>query len=100
MNKTQEEKDLRELRNIHVPFWIVRVTEYLVLTLALGCASSFIVLFVWVILLNASAVKIKENQDNNRAILENNQKVILDKIDKNTYRIEQAVKQDTLSKQP
>lgn len=100
MNKTQEEKDSCELRNIHVPFWIVRVTEYLVLTLALGCASSFMVLFVWVILLNVSAVKIKENQDNNRAILENNQKAIIERIDKNTHRIEQAVKQDVFPKQP
>lgn len=100
----KNEKEECELRNIHVPYWIVRVTEYVVVALVLGWASSFMILFVWVMLLNSSATQIKENQDSNRAILEKNQKAIIERIEINTKRLErkipEAVEHDLPTKQP
>ena len=67
---------------VRVQRWVVRVAEYLLILLAMGAASSILLLAFWMIALDHATKEIKQDQVWNRKIVEANQKLILDNQDK------------------
>lgn len=76
MHHTQQGTD--DEQYIHVQRWVVRLAIHLLLFLSIGAACSIVLLVVWMVALNHATNEIKQSQEANRIIIENNQKVILD----------------------
>lgn len=55
---------------------MVQAVEYLVISLLLGALTTFLVVGFWLLTLRSSTVDIKNHQEANRIILEENQKII------------------------
>jgi hypothetical protein len=78
--KSTERRHRDEWELVSFPLWMVKVVENLVIALILGAVGTFLVVVFWISMLTSSTEDIKRNQELNRRILENSQKMILERL--------------------
>lgn len=79
-NQQDRINDRHESELVHVPRWLWRGVEYLLIALMVGAVTTFVVVTFWIAALSSSTQDIKTNQEENRKILEKTQKAILNRL--------------------